>query len=43
MKNKMWTNKKGVSYYKKGKRFFKNTGWLLVEISEKEFNENYGK
>ena len=40
---KMWTNSKGVSYYKRGNKYFSNSGWLEREISEKEFVENYGK
>ena len=40
---KMWTNKKGISYYKVGNRYFKNTGWLEQEITKTEFQENYGK
>lgn len=34
---KMYTDEKGVSYYKRGNKFFSNTGWLEREISEKEF------
>jgi hypothetical protein len=38
-RKKMWTNSKGVSYYKRGKKYFKNTGWLEREISENEYKK----
>ena len=40
---KMWTTRKGISYYKRNKKYYKNTGWLEIEISKEEFEENYGK
>ena len=39
----MWTNSRGISYYKKGNKYFKNTGWFEIEISKEEFDKNYGK
>lgn len=34
----MYTNNKGVSYYKIGKKYFSNTGWLEREISKEEYD-----
>ena len=40
---KMYTNKKGVSYYKQYGKYFKNTRWLEVEIFENEYIEETNK
>ena len=40
---KMWTNEKGISYYKRGSGYFSNSGWFERKISKKEFIENYGR
>ena len=37
-KGKMITNSKGISYYQRGKKYYRNTGWLEVEISKQEFD-----
>ena len=37
-KGQMITNGKGVSYYQLGKKYYRNTGWLQVEISKDEFD-----
>jgi hypothetical protein len=36
----MYTNKQGISFYKKGNRYYKNTGWREVEISKEEYNDS---
>lgn len=41
--NKMWTNLKGISYYKRKNKYYKNTGWREIEITEEEFKQNWGK
>lgn len=38
--NKMFTGNDGVSYYKTGKRYFKNTGWREVEITQEDYEKN---
>lgn len=38
-KSKMITNRKGISYYRVGKSYFKNSGWREVEISFAEFKK----
>ena len=40
---KMYTNSKGVSYYKQCGKYFKNSGWLEVEIFENEYIEETNK
>ena len=42
-KGKMITNGKGMSYYQLGKRFYRNTGFLRVEISKEEFEDEVDK
>ena len=37
-KGQMITNSKGISYYQRGKKYYRNTGWLEVEISKQEFD-----
>lgn len=37
--NIMYTNNAGISYYKRGKHYFKNSGWLEREISKDEYDE----
>ena len=34
---KMYTNSKGISYYKRKGRYFRNTGWLEREITKEEY------
>jgi len=41
MSRLMYTNKQGISFYKKGNRYYKNTGWREVEISKEEYFDNY--
>ena len=36
-KNKMFTNSKGISYYQRKGKYFKNSGWLEKEITKEEF------
>jgi hypothetical protein len=43
MRNKMYTNQKGVSYYKLYGRYFSNTGFLEVEISKEEYETEVSK
>lgn len=33
----MLTNDKGISFYKVGKYYYKNSGWLEREISKEEY------
>ena len=40
---KMWTNSKGVSYYTRGKKYYKNTGWLEREITKEEYKKDIEK
>ena len=40
---KMWTNSKGISYYKISNKYFRNTGWREMCISKEEYEKNYGK
>lgn len=40
---KMWTNKAGVSFYKRSNRYYKSTGWKETEITKEEFLNHYGK
>ena len=35
----MYTNSKGISYYKRGKSYYRNTGWLEVEITKEEYDK----
>lgn len=35
----MFTNKQGISFYKQGNRYYKNTGWREVEISKEEYEK----
>lgn len=42
-KGKMITNSKGVSYYQLGKKYYRNTGFLRVEISKEEFEVEVNK
>ena len=42
-KNQMITNNKGISYYQRGKKYYKNTGWLEQEITKEEFNTEVEK
>ena len=39
MSRLMYTNKQGISFYKKGNRYYKNTGWREVEISKEEYEK----
>lgn len=39
MSRLMYINKQGISFYKKGNRYYKNTGWREVEISKEEFEK----
>lgn len=33
----MYTNNNGVSYYKRGKKYYCNSGWLEKEITKEEY------
>ena len=33
----MFTGNDGVSYYKRGKKYFSNSGWLEREITKEEY------
>ena len=33
----MYTNSKGISYYKRGKKYYCNSGWLEREITKEEY------
>jgi len=35
----MYTNNAGISYYKRGKHYFKNSGWLEREINKEEYEQ----
>lgn len=43
MSNMMYTGNDGVSYYKIGKHYFKNSGVLEREITEDEYNTNISR
>lgn len=40
---KMYTNEKGISYYRIGKHYYKNTGWKETEITKEEYEKNFKK
>lgn len=42
-KGKMITNSKGISYYQLGKRYYRNSGFLRLEISKEEFEAEVNK
>lgn len=35
----MFTGNDGVSYYKRCKKYFSNSGWLEYEITKEEYEE----
>ena len=35
----MYTNNAGVSYYKRGKKYYSNSGWLEQEITKAEYDK----
>ena len=38
-KNMMYTNSAGVSYYKHGKKYYSNSGWLEREITKADYDK----
>ncbi|MDY0292684.1 MAG: hypothetical protein RBR02_10165 [Desulfuromonadaceae bacterium] len=39
----MYTGNNGVSYYKRGRKYYSNSGWSEREISKKEYDENVNR
>ena len=35
----MYTNNAGISYYKRGKKYYSNSGWLEREITKAEYDK----